>query len=296
MDIVIICNGLGNQMSQYAFFLQKKSINKSTRFMFDRRSAGAHNGYELCRIFGIDFKETFSDKLLFLLFRILEIKKIPVLSKPLIGILNFLGMRIVREKENYDFDESNMNHSRGIRFYFGGWHSEKYFKSNKSQILDAFDFKIDSDDEPVLQTLDHIKRTNSVSIHVRRGDYLSEKNMHTFGAVCTKAYFDAAVNKIESLIDTPHFFIFSNDVAWVKANFKYGNITIIDYNKGNDSWKDLFLMSSCKHNINSNSSFSWWGAWLNLNEDKIVIAPRFFINNLDTKDIYPGDWLQLTDY
>ena len=283
-------------MSQYALFLRKRGIKGSTRFIFDRNSLSQHNGYELGRVFNIGYTETLTNKALHLIFRILGIKKVPILSKPLIRLLNILGCRIIAEKPNYDYDESVLSPSRGLRFYYGGWHSERYFHSIRDEVLASFKLNVGDEDKMNLALLDEIRKTNSVSIHVRRGDYLSEKNFNTFGAVCSKAYFDAAIKEIGALVDNPHFFVFSNDVAWVEDNLHLESLTIVDCNKGKDSWKDLFLMSNCKHNINSNSTFSWWASWLNDKPGRVVIVPRFFINNVETKDLYPDNWLQLTNY
>ncbi|OXB07591.1 alpha-1,2-fucosyltransferase [Flavobacterium pectinovorum] len=295
MDVVVIFNGLGNQMSQYAFYLQKKKIDKSTRFLFDKRSHSIHNGYELESVFNIKYYDTLVNSILFLLFKTLWVKKYPFFTKPILKFLNLIGISLVEEKENYDFDQMLLKPSRGIRFLYGGWHSEKYFSSNRVEVLDVF--KLEVEDEDNLEILYKIKNTNSISLHVRRGDYMKGINFEMYGSVCTKEYFDVAINKINNvLIEAPHFFIFSNDFKWVEENFKMDQYTLVACNKGNDSWKDIFLMSNCKHHINSNSTFSWWGAWLNQNSDKIVIAPKYFVNNLETKDFYPQSWLKISDY
>ncbi|PYF75459.1 alpha-1,2-fucosyltransferase [Pedobacter nutrimenti] len=295
MDIVIICNGLGNQMSQYAFFLKKKSINKKTRFIYDRRSSSQHNGFELERVFGIPSGNMFVNRLLWLVFRILSIERFPHFSRPVLKFFNFFNIKLIKESPNYDYDENLMTPSKGLRFYYGGWHSEKYFKSNREEILKAFCFEY-SDDISNIEAFTKIKETNSVSIHVRRGDYMNETNFNVFGAVCTKDYFKKAISEISSCVEDPHFYIFSNDIPWVKDNLMMDNMSIIDCNKGKDSWKDMYLISNCKYNINSNSSFSWWAAWLNVNENNIVIVPKFFINNVETKDVYPKRWRILTNY
>lgn len=295
MDIIVICNGLGNQMSQYAFYLEKKSRNKNTRFIFDKKSWKDHNGYELGRVFGIEYKETFLNSTLYFIFRILGIEKWPSVSKRLIKIINFFGISLIKEPSNYDYTPDFMRSKKGLRFFYGGWHSEKYFIESRDEVLRAFMFKQETTGE-VLRSIEKIRNTNSVSIHVRRGDYLSQTNIATFGSVCSREYFLKAIEKIYTLVDDPHFFVFSNDVVWVKENLNIDNLTIIDYNKGLDSWKDMMLMSYCKHNINSNSSFSWWAAWLNSNHNKTVVVPKFFINNLITKDIYPENWLSLSNY
>ena len=281
-------------MSQYAFYLEKKKSNPKAIFMFDKKSIFNHNGYELENVFGIKDKITFTDFLLFFLFRILRFKRNSSFTKPIRGLLQFFNISLVCENENYDYDEKLLKKSKGITFYYGGWHSEKYFKSNENEVKASFEFlNIDVESEKIINK---IENTNSVSIHVRRGDFMNEENWSIFGSVCTVEYFKEAINKIDNLLENPHYFVFSNDITWVKENLNFKNFTIVDCNKGKDSWKDMMLMSKCKHNINSNSTFSWWGAWLNRNEDKLVIVPYYFCNNLSTKDFYPNTWIKLEDY
>ena len=98
---------------------------------------------------------------------------------------------------------------------------------------------------------------------------------------------------IKKRIDTPHFYIFSNDSLWVKENLKLDNMTIVDWNSGKDSYKDMLLMSKCKHNIIANSSFSWWGAWLNNNSNKIVISPDKWFNDIEAPDVICDEWVKI---
>ena len=296
MDVIIICNGLGNQMSQYAFYLQKNKVNKSTIFIFDRKSKKDHNGYELYNVFGIKYHDTTSNKILYFVFRLLGMKKYPVISIPIIKMLNLIGFYLITESKNYDFDSNLLRTKKGINFYYGGWHSEKYFRDVRDDLFYTFKFQMKNIGEDVLKISHKIRSCNSVSLHIRRGDFLNEKNLNTFGLVCTKEYYQSAKNQMDLLIQNPHFFIFSNDIVWAKENFKAENITIVENNKESSSWKDMYLISLCKNNINSNSSFSWWGAYLNQNINKKVIVPKYFINNLKTKDVYPEDWISLTDY
>jgi hypothetical protein len=296
MDIIVICNGLGNQMSQYAFYQKKKCISDATYFIFDRKSRLDHNGFELTKVFNIQNTESLKSNILFLLFRILGIKKFPFLTKPLISALGLLGVRLVNENVNYDFEPKHLLPSKGITFYYGGWHSEKYFMDIKDLVCKSFLFKIPEDDLITSRLESQITAKNSVSIHVRRGDYLSKTNYETFGAVCTNRYFIQAIEKMQSLLEEPFFFVFSNDTAWVKENLQLRNMIIVDTNRGENSWKDMYLMSKCKHNINSNSSFSWWASWLNDNARKYVIVPKYFINNVETKDVFPENWTSITEY
>jgi hypothetical protein len=186
-----------------------------------------------------------------------------------------------------------MKASKGVRFFYGGWHSEKYFNSIGLEIKEKFKFK-KADDHTLENWIRDIESlNNSVSIHIRRGDYMNEVNYKTFGSVCTIAYYKQAIEKIKATVVNPIFFIFSNDITWVKENELFNDMTIIDSFKGKDSWKDMLLISKCKHQINSNSTFGWWGAWLNANEEKQVIVPYYFINYTITKDLYPNEWIKV---
>ena len=296
MDVVVIFNGLGNQMSQYAFYLKKKKLSKSTRFVFSKKSQRIHNGYELDNVFGIKYDDSLVNKVLYLIFKIVGYKKFPFISKPSIKILNFLGIAIINENDDYNFNPAYLQTSRGIKFYVGGWHSEKYFDDIRDRIINTFQFNFEKPGKDNLEVYNQIKASTSVSVHVRRGDFLDPNVYHKFGAVCTLNYFLSAIEKIKTLVENPHFFFFSNDVKWVKNNFNGPDFTIININTSRDSWKDMFLISNCSHHINSNGSFSWWSSWLNQNKNKIVIVPKYFMVNKYFEDIYPESWIQLKDF
>jgi len=298
MDIVVIFNGLGNQMSQYSLYLSKKKYDPTTRYIF-KRSYIHHNGYELDKVFGIKYPKDIRSELLYYLYRLCATKEYPFITKPVNWFLNLIRIRLIMEKENYDFDQEVLMASKGLNFYFGGWHSEKYFRNIQNDIRNAFIFNIDNhcDNENVLKIITNIQSVNSVSIHVRRGDYLtSPDNFNKFGDICTKEYYFKAINLIKDQILDPCFFVFSDDFSWVKENLTLQNVTYVDINSGSDSWIDMYLISLCKHNICANSTFSWWGAWLNKNKDKIIISPDNFVNNIVTKDLFPEDWIKIDKF
>ena len=213
MDVVIIFNGLGNQMSQYAFYLAKKNINKACYCIFDPKSVNEHNGSELDRIFGVKYKSTLIEILLTYIY-VLKRKKY-------IGrILGYLGVRIIHEAKNYDYNPNLKKKGKfGINFYWGGWHSEKNFEEIKHIVRDTFKFPIIKDDTEFLYWLKTIKDdNNSVSIHIRRGDYLNIKktDFYQFDNVATLDYYKRAIDYIKTKIDKPTFYIFSNDIEWVR--------------------------------------------------------------------------------
>jgi hypothetical protein len=290
MDIIVIFNGLGNQMSQYAFYLKKKAINSNSEFI---TFCNDHNGLELDRIFNINCRNNYKKKVLYVIFRILLTEKFKIFTYPVKAVLYFFGCKIIRENFKYNFNPEFLKSKRGINFYFGGWHSELYFKSETDQITKEFYFGSSDLSRLNLMTLNLINSTNSVSFHVRRGDFLNKGNVELFGNICTLDYFKKAKTEIEKRISTPHYFIFSNDMEWVKLNIILENVTYVEGNESQNSWIDLYLMSKCKNHIIANSSFSWWGAWLNKYDNKIVICPSKFSNNDINTDVYPNSWLKI---
>jgi hypothetical protein len=137
--------------------------------------------------------------------------------------------------------------------------------------------------------------TNSVSVHVRRGDYITQKAAAAFHGNSSVEYYDKALAKICTLVQDPRFFVFSDDLGWVKNNMKFpGATNFVDHNDGDTAFQDLRLMSTCKHHIIANSSFSWWGAWLNPNDKKIVVAPSlWFADHRQTPTLIPKSWLRV---
>lgn len=134
----------------------------------------------------------------------------------------------------------------------------------------------------------------SVAIHVRRGDYVANLNTLKVHGVCSPAYFETAITYMRERLENPRFFVFSNDMAWARENLKLGDNAVFVTENERDPEIDIHLMAQCHHHIIANSSFSWWGAWLNPYESKIVIAPeRWFSKPIDTSDLIPQRWIRL---
>jgi hypothetical protein len=140
-----------------------------------------------------------------------------------------------------------------------------------------------------------IGQVNAVSLHVRRGDYAKNPKTTATHGLCSLDYYQAAIQYISDQVEQPYFFIFSDDIAWVKKQLKMNfPCRYVDHNHGVESYNDMHLMSICRHCIIANSSFSWWGAWLNPYKDKIVVAPqRWFANDNNVKDLFPPEWVPL---
>ena len=283
-EIVFLQGGLGNQMFQYAFYLAKKHTNMDA--VYDTgllRLYRQHNGYELEHLFDITSKVSLINLLLLWL-----LKKKKFISKVLKPWMSLLTDSIPSM-----FVPSYLNLHKGLTFYYGYWQTEKYFFDVKDEILKTFSFDKSLLSKQSILFMNQIKRTNSVAVHVRRGDYLNKNNKKVYGGICTIVYYEKAIQKILDLIDSPTFFIFSNEIEWVEKNMYIPNAVYVCCNHKSDSWQDMFLMSQCKHNIIANSSFSLWGAWLNQNSKKIVISPSKFMNLGSSIDLVPETWIKI---
>jgi len=138
-----------------------------------------------------------------------------------------------------------------------------------------------------------IKNCQAVSLHIRRGDYLDPKYSALYKDICTPAYYEKAEAYIQNRYPDAVFFFFSNDTEWVKAHYSGPQDVVVEGNDEESGYADLYLMSRCRHHIIANSSFSWWGAWLNPDKDKTVIAPKKWLNGRDCKDIYTEEMILL---
>lgn len=285
MDIVVIFNGLGNQMSQYAFYLAKKEKNPTTKYLVLCKE---HNGYELEKLFKIKQIENIIWEILL---RILLSKRKGLIIMIAKKILNHLNIVLIEENFSYVYNPRFLEtNSKRIAFYYGGWHNYRYLSS--VDIKNIFNFPVNNINEEALRILDMIKTNNSVSVHIRRGDYLKENNVNIYGGICTMKYYEEAIAYIQQHVNNPFFFIFCNDELWVKRNLLIKNAIYVNCNKGGDSWIDMFLISNCKHNILANSTFSLWGAFLSQN-DGIKICPCKFVNVQDSGEIFLDDWIKI---
>lgn len=188
---------------------------------------------------------------------------------------------------------------KNAKIFDGYWQSYRYLKNIEPEIRKSISF--DGINMGVLRAINDIKDTNSVSIHIRRGDYLKGKNKKIF-CECDYGYYKFAIETLIQKYNDLSFFVFSNDTLWVKQNYDFSDFAdtkfsyVINDGELNGAMADLYLMSLCKHNIIANSTFSWWGGWLNSNPEKVVIAPKYWYRgkrNRFTKDLIPPCWLRL---
>lgn len=277
MFIISMGGGLGNQMYEVAFYLSMKRRYPNSTIKMDKKYAflQSHNGIEVFDIFGINVE--------FATYK--EVKKLTGLY-PLSGersIHNKLLRKCIKKFHLYpktiwvqdDFTEyyidvENFNVDESL-YLLGPFANYKYFDMYRDEVLDAFSFPV-IDEEINLKYKELIDNSNSVSVHLRKGDYIKEKI-----ELASEDYYRAAVSIMLNQFSDPTFFLFTDDTDYAKSIFS--NISGINYvciegNNKEKSFRDMHLMSLCKHNIIANSTFSFWGAYLNTNVEKIVIAPN----------------------
>lgn len=185
--------------------------------------------------------------------------------------------------------------STGSNIYLKGYRqSEKYFHGIREQV--TRDFQLQPTLVNGVEDLAHqLREINSVSIHIRQGDY-ANKAVRDYHGILPPSYYQQAIDTIVASVDKPLFFIFSDSVEWVKNNLKFQHeVEFISGNRSKSHYEDFHLMSQCRHNIIANSTFSWWAAWLNDNPGKQVIAPKKWYNKaeLDTMNLIPKGWVRL---
>ena len=192
------------------------------------------------------------------------------------------------------FDKNLLSLADGT-YLKGYWQTEKYFIKNKEKIIKDLTL-IHEPDGLNVETLKEIQKSKSISLHIRRGDYVSNKTYNQNHGIIDLSYYEKAVNHISKKIGNDiKVFAFSDDPDWVYKNLNLPfQIKFIDNNSSENSYEDLRLMLNCDHNIIANSSFSWWGAWLNLNPNKIIISPQKWYGNkqIQNPDIVPSTWLK----
>jgi hypothetical protein len=203
--------------------------------------------------------------------------------------------RIWRER-GFGFDPAVMQ-APADAYLVGYWQSEKYFLDIAGLIRDEFSlqapFSAQND-----EIASRMRSTDSVGVHFRRGDYVTHPTSAAVHGARPLEYYQRALDAIGSRVANPHFFVFSDDVAWVRENWRVAApVEYVEHNGPDRGWLDLTLMSCCRSQIIANSSFSWWAAWLNRHPDKIVVAPRRWFDDprwdAQTGDLLPTAWLRV---
>lgn len=211
-----------------------------------------------------------------------------------------LRNRMSRFRSKHFVLEPHFSYWGGLRnvpsdcYIMGYWQSEKYFLEAAVHIRSDFVFRCPMSAQNS-ELAEQIKQEKSVSLHVRRGDYVSSPQTNATHGVCSIDYYNMAIQYVKERLEGSCFFVFSDDIEWVKANLKIDSPCIyVDHNRGLESYNDMRLMALCQHHIIANSSFSWWGAWLSSHSEQIVVAPkRWFANDTNIQDLHAPDWVPL---
>lgn len=281
MNIIEMSGGLGNQMFQYALYLSfiAKGIDVKLDTSFYKDKNQTLRKLEISKFTNVIIKEATR----------IEVIKNKGFSNRVLKSLYFGNNYVENLDKGYQPEIFDLENA----YISGYWQCEKYFKDIRSYILNAFDFEVAMRNASIFELCEKIKTMNAVSLHIRRSDYLNEANYKIYGDICTKQYYENAISYIRKRIKEPHFFVFSDDIEWCKKNSLLNEkMTFVD-SSGWDNVTDMYLMTLCKYHIIANSSFSWWGAWLGVNEDKLVIAPEKWFNNHEHTDMICEDWVRL---
>jgi hypothetical protein len=176
----------------------------------------------------------------------------------------------------------------------GFFSSYKYAEPIRAELLEELSLAKDFETK-YHDLISEMQAVASAAVHVRRGDYVNDAKTKKIHFICDLAYYTQALALIKSKISAPVFYVFSDDIAWVKENFPANEKMVFVSGPEAKDYEELILMSRCRHNIIANSSFSFWGAWLNQNPDQIVIAPKKWNNRYDKhyQDLLPSEWLRL---
>lgn len=281
MIIVKLRGGLGNQLFQYALGRHLAVLNQ-TELKLDVSLLDEINDWTY-RTYGLgefNIKATLATK-----------DEINRLRRAWRGFAKFLGGKNAILEPYFHFYSPALLLKDGV-YLDGYWQSEKYFRDIVHLIREDLTPKTPLS-KPCQAFKEFMTQCNSVSVHIRRGDYASTSKANRYLKPCEADYYQKAIDYLINWVSKPVFFIFSDDILWVKANFKIDFPT--HYIEGNSAQEDLLLMASCQHHIIANSTFSWWGAWLNRHPDKIVTAPQkwFSTERFDTRDLLPETWIRL---
>lgn len=296
MIIIRMTGGLGNQMFQYALYLKLTSMGKNVKFDdFTEYRLSNARPIQLWA-FGLEYPRASQ-------------KEIDKITDGFIDLFHKVKRKICGRK-SLEYQEETCNFDPVIlqketAYLTGYFQSEKYFEDIKDKVREAFAFApaiYKKLDKHLMAEIDcyrkQIEETLSVSIHIRRGDYL--ENNEVYGEICTQEYYDKAISLMKDETITPVFYVFSNEDDWAetwcrkqeeKHRCKFVAVKGVPEEIG---YLDMELMSQCKHHIIANSSFSWWGAWLNANDEKRVIAPAKWYNHQECHDIYTGNMKRVT--
>ena len=282
MIIVEVTGGLGNQMFQYALYrklqLSGKDVKLDLSFYHTKQTL---RKFEL-GIFKLPLEIASRS----------EICRLKGYTSDASRLEKAFTTRMNRHTHLYteDLDAGFQNAVLEMDdvYLSGYWQNELYFKDIRKQILEDFRFpKLLTKQYPEL--LQKMWTENSVSIHIRRGDYVDPVNSRLYSGICTVDYYQRAIQYMQEHMQDPRFYFFTDDPQWVKQNLYQDGMTVVEHQKTDPDYADMFLMSQCKGHIIANSTFSWWGAWLDSKEERVVVSPTRWLNNHEV-DNTVCDW------
>jgi hypothetical protein len=295
MVIIKLKGGLGNQLFQYA---AAKSIarNNQTEVLIDAETGFKGDPYKrsfALMNFCIESKVEDASTINSL---INKNKVIKYLKNRLSDFFEIGNLKYLNEPF-YHFDPQIAAFKISKDIYLEGYfHSERYFNDISNEIRSEFELKYPADTINS-KYLAQINSSESVALHVRKYDDALANSANEIYGSCTTEYYQKAISYMQEKLQDPFFFVFSDDIRWTKKNINIdtAKVEYISHNDIEKGHEDIRLMKACKHNIIANSSFSWWGAWLNKNSDKIVIAPDRWLDTeiYDFKDVVPANWIKL---
>ena len=294
MIIVRLSGGLGNQLFQYAFG-RKLAVERNQKLMLDislyeemKTRTYKLDSLNICADIAsnaeiLTFTRRAHRDIISLGFRFFQ-RCIPYYKR----------LRFFEQSFVYDPNVSYIGKSVYLK---GSWQSEKYFLPIRNILRAELTPKTPIERE-YISFAESITSSNSVSLHVRRGDYVMNPRINDKHGTCSVSYYQDAVKLMNERLPSAKYYIFSDDLEWAQSNLDFiQNKQIIFHVPDvlNADAQEMWLMSQCKHHIIANSSFSWWGAWLSNNPSKIIICPQKWFSNSphSTKDLIPGSWVQL---
>lgn len=289
LKIVGFGAGLGNQMFQYAFSLRIPNV------IYDASSyqTNHYRSFDL-ELYDIKCRYATPEQVKLCRKEVKFKNPLPRFLRQKLKMKRYIYLvRTTAVEKRINQYEAELQQRKGPVYWEGAFQTEKYFKEQRPRLLQDLRLKQPLPEENQ-KMLAKIKSCNAVGVHIRRGDYLNPKGPFVY---LDLDYYERAMSYIAKKVENPHFFIFSNDPEWVKANLKAPYpLTIVDINGEKTGYFDLELMRNCRHNIIANSSFSWWGAYLNETPEKIVVAPKqwFKPDAMEySEDIVPEEWIKM---
>ena len=280
--VIQLSGGMGNQMFQYALYLQLKALGKNVK-IDDKTEYEGRNARPV-RLSVFDAKYAMPTE-----------TEMKCLTDSYLDLFSKIRRKLTGRKTTEYVEKSQLFDSvvleKDRAYLVGWWQSEKYFVDIKDKVREAYTFKNIELSEKMQRYKEVMVNCNSVSVHIRRGDYLEADEV--YGGICTEEYYEKAMKKMEEEIPGCRFFIFTNDVPWVKEHMMGENVIVVEGNDEDAGYIDMYLMTQCKHYILANSSFSWWGCYLNPSKNKKVIAPKTWANGKDCRDVYTEEMMKL---